>query len=109
MSTPPASATPAAAPAETPAAPAEMRCGGVSNEKPMVADIEAYATQVRPKVEAKLGSAQAIYEPVSYTSQVVAGAKYGIKVRVGENKFIRVHVWSKPWEDFLEVTDVEQL
>jgi hypothetical protein len=41
-------------------------------------------------VESHAGATYGVFEPVHYTTQVVAGTNYRVKVRVGDGEFIHV-------------------
>ena len=43
-------------------------------------------------IEAHTGTSYAVFEPISYTQQVVAGMNYKSKIRVGDGAFIHVKV-----------------
>lgn len=58
-------------------------CGGIGNEKPVDDNVHALVSQVKPHVEAKLGSTLNQFTPLTYKSQVVAGMNYFVKVQTG--------------------------
>lgn len=43
-------------------------------------------------VEAHTGTSYATFEPVSYTTQVVAGTNYKAKVHIGDGQYIHVKI-----------------
>ena len=47
----------------------------------------------RDTVESKGGAAYAVFEPVGFTQQVVAGMIYHVKYRVGEATYIHAKVF----------------
>ena len=59
-------------------------CGGHSALKEMDAEKLAYFNGCRAAIEERLGHAVTHFEPVAYTSQVVAGTIYWVCVRVAE-------------------------
>ncbi len=67
-----------------------MMCGGFTNEQPMDAEIMARVNAMRPQIEARAGMKYAIFVPVSYASQMVAGINYRVRVAVdgGHNLFV---------------------
>ena len=70
-----------------------MMCGGFGNSRPADDDVKAMATEMKPKVEQALGKTYTQFEAVSYTTQVVAGTNYKIKVKVGDGKFVHIKVY----------------
>ena len=51
-------------------------CGGFGQARPVDDNVKSYALEVKAKVEEKLNTTFNVYEPISYTSQVVAGANF---------------------------------
>ncbi|XP_063676798.1 cystatin-B-like isoform X2 [Bolinopsis microptera] len=73
---------------------AYMKCGGTSDAKPANDEIRAIVTQVKGAVEDHAKKSYSVFEPHSYTTQVVAGTNYFVKVKVaddGEHVHLRVH------------------
>lgn len=76
-----------------------MICGGVSAPQPAV-NLEGDAADADTFVRAKVPElTNATLE--SYTTQVVAGAKYGFTYTGYEGV---VYVWVKAWENFKQIT-----
>ena len=48
---------------------------------------------MKPKAETALGATFATFDAVKYTTQVVAGTNYKIKVNVGDGKFVHIKVY----------------
>ncbi len=69
-----------------------MMCGGFSQANQPDETIVAICNDIKPHVEAHLNSTYTVFEPVSYTSQVVAGTNFLIKVKVGEDEHISIKV-----------------
>ena len=46
-------------------------------------------------VEGFLGASYTTFEPISYTTQVVAGTNYLVKVKVGDNKYVHIKIWKR--------------
>jgi len=70
-----------------------MMCGGLGEVKAADNDVQALIEKVREEAEKKAGKSFAQYKAVSYSSQVVAGTNYFIKVNVGgEHVHLRVFV-----------------
>ena len=58
-----------------------MMCGGFADTRPADDQVKAMALEMKPKVEQALGETYSEFEAVSYTTQVVAGTNYKIKVK----------------------------
>jgi hypothetical protein len=69
-----------------------MMCGGHSGRKEIDEEKREYFLGVRDQVEAALGHAVGHFEPVAYTSQVVAGTIYWLVVRIAEGTDGHAHV-----------------
>ena len=63
--------------------------GGFGEEIPADVEIQALADSIRSDVETQLGTSFSKYNVVSYTTQVVAGTNYDIKIEV-DNRLIHV-------------------
>ena len=70
-----------------------MMCGGFGNSRPADDQVKALALEMKPKVEQALGETYSEFEAVSYTTQVVAGTNYKIKVKVGNEKYVHIKVF----------------
>ena len=67
--------------------------GGFNEVREVDEDVRTLALNMREKVENTLGETFDVYEPVLYTSQVVAGTNYKIKVHVGDEKFVHIKIY----------------
>ncbi|XP_055364279.1 cystatin-B-like [Betta splendens] len=69
-------------------------CGGTSPSKDADEEIQKICDSVKHHAEAKSGKNFEIFKAVSYTSQVVAGTNYFVKVHTGgdEHIHLRIHV-----------------
>ena len=87
----------------------EPLCGGFGGARPVDDNIKAKVAQVKAAAEGKLGKTYATFEPVSYTSQVVNGTNYKVKVNVGENEYVHVKIYEKLpcYGGTLELTEAE--
>ena len=47
---------------------------------------------MKPQVEKALGETYSTFEAVKYTTQVVAGVMYRIKVKVGDDQYLHLRV-----------------
>jgi cystatin-A/B len=70
-----------------------MMCGGFGDAKDADDKVKALALEMKPKAEAALGATFATFDAVKYTTQVVAGTNYKIKVNVGDGKFVHIKVY----------------
>ena len=70
-----------------------MLCGGFGNSRPADDNVKAIALEMKPKVEQALGETYTEFEAVSFTTQVVAGTNYKIKVKVGDGKYVHIKVF----------------
>ncbi|XP_037380463.1 cystatin-A [Talpa occidentalis] len=71
-----------------------MMPGGLSEVKPATQEIQEIANEVKPQLEEQTNEAYEEFEAVEYKTQVVAGIFYYIKVRVGDNRYIHLKVFS---------------
>jgi len=67
-------------------------CGGVGQSKPANAEIQTMCDQLRPDIEAKAGKKFNHFNAHSYSSQVVAGTNYFVKINVGDNEFVHARI-----------------
>ena len=70
-----------------------MMTGGFGDVKEADEDIITLANNMKEKVEETLGETFDVYEPILYTSQVVAGTNYNIKVHVGDEKYVHIKIY----------------
>ena len=93
----------AAAHPATAAAAAEKRgpmVGGVGAVKPADDNAKSVLSQALPQIVAQLPQfANAAAELVSYSTQVVAGLNYFMKIRFGADKFVHARVWLSPAQE----------
>ncbi|XP_055355689.1 41 kDa spicule matrix protein-like isoform X2 [Paramacrobiotus metropolitanus] len=106
---PPAGGLPAGGPSAGGGAGAVA--GGVSQERPADDSVRAAVNAVRSQLADKLGlSANAQIVPISYTVQVVAGALYRVKIKIGaglDEQYVHAtivyqpgktpNIWSPPY------------
>jgi cystatin-A/B len=72
-----------------------MREGGFKTAAPATPDIQAILDGVKGAVEERLGTTLPVFVAHTYSTQVVAGINYLVKVAVGDDKYIHVKV-NKP-------------
>ena len=70
-----------------------MMPGGFGDVYECTEDIIILANNMKEKVENTLGETYEVFEPILYTSQIVAGTNYNIKVHVGEQRFIHMKIY----------------
>jgi cystatin-A/B len=70
-----------------------MKCGGVSAPKPMNPEMFSKFVSLKANIQAKAGLTFTVFEPVAYTSQVVAGTNYKAKIKVDGGKYIHVKLF----------------
>lgn len=68
-------------------------CGGHSQDKPMDDEVTQMINSLRPQIESHMNRTFNQFEGQSYTTQVVAGTNYRVKIQVGENQFISVTIF----------------
>lgn len=86
-------------------------CGGFTQAKQPDDACREILSSVKAKVETNQNAKFTTFEAVEYTTQVVAGTNYRIKVDIGDGKFLNVKVF-KPLPcngTELEVTEVTAL
>ncbi|XP_049421891.1 cystatin-B-like [Epinephelus fuscoguttatus] len=70
-----------------------MLCGGTGPAADATEEIQKLCDEVKPSAEAKAGKTYEIFTAKSYTSQVVAGTNYFIKVHVGGDEHVHLRVF----------------
>ena len=70
-----------------------MMTGGFSEIREADEEVKILANQMKSKVENKLGESYDIFEAVLYTTQVVAGTNYKIKVNIGDERFVHIKIY----------------
>ena len=71
------------------------RLGGFGEAKDADNEAKEIAKEVQKQTEDKLGTKFTEFEAVKYTTQVVAGTNYLIKVKVGPEQYVHIKVWKK--------------
>ena len=66
--------------------------GGPSEEKEATDEVKKIAEELKAKVEEKKNTKYTTFEAVKFTTQVVNGIMYRIKVKVGEDEYIHLKV-----------------
>ena len=67
--------------------------GGFGNAQPADDNVKSLVAKVKADTEGKLGKTFSVFEAVSFTSQVVNGTNYHVKVKVGDNDYVHVQVY----------------
>ena len=66
--------------------------GGFGNAKDADDKVKALAKGMKGAAEKALGETYGEFEAVKYTTQVVNGTNYKIKVKVGDEKYVHIKV-----------------
>ncbi len=66
--------------------------GGFGNAKDADDNVKALAKGMKGAAEKALGETYGEFEAVKYTTQVVNGTNYKIKVKVGDEKYVHIKV-----------------
>ena len=84
-------------------------CGGFGGPRPADDEVKELVKSVKSKVEEKANAQYAEFEAVSFTTQVVAGTNFIVKVKVGSDQYIHVKIFRPlPCNGTeLEVSDVQ--
>ena len=69
-----------------------MLCGAPGASQPGNADVQAIADQIKTNAQELLGATFTTFNVHSYTSQVVAGTNYHMKIQV-DNGFIHAKIF----------------
>ncbi|XP_036421685.1 leukocyte cysteine proteinase inhibitor 1-like [Colossoma macropomum] len=77
--------------------------GGWTEWREADAEVKDLCKKVKPIVEKKTGKNFAVFEPLTYRTQVVEGTNYDIKVYVGNDTCALLRVWQKPYGEIAEV------
>ena len=64
--------------------------GGPSEEKEANVEVKKMVEELKASVEEKKNTKYTTFEAVKFTTQVVNGVMYRIKVKVGENEYIHI-------------------
>ena len=86
-----------------------MMCGGFGGPRPADDEVKELVKSVKTQIEAKANAKYNVFEAVSFTTQVVAGTNFIVKVKVGSDQYIHVKIFRPlPCNGTeLEVTEVQ--
>lgn len=68
-------------------------CGGTSDAKDADSDITEMCNNLKETIEMETGETFAIFEPVHYLHQVVAGMNYFVNVKVDDDKYLHFRLY----------------
>ena len=66
--------------------------GGPAEERDATDEVKKIANDLKKQVEEKRNTTFSTFEAVKYTTQVVAGVMYRIKVKVGDDQYLHLRV-----------------
>lgn len=72
-----------------------MMCGGFGQAKDADDEVKNMVKEMKQQTEQKLGKTFSEFEAVKYTTQVVAGTNYLVKVKVGPEQYVHIKIWKK--------------
>ncbi|TRY67612.1 hypothetical protein TCAL_02728 [Tigriopus californicus] len=84
-----------------------MICGGMGTPTPATPEIQEVCDKVKPHIEEKMGQKLDTFEAKSFTSQVVAGSNYFVKIHVGDDKCVHARIF-KDLQKNISLSDVQK-
>jgi len=70
-----------------------MMPGGLKPPQPINDESRTLALQMKPQIEAKAGRTFSSFTPVEFSTQVVSGVNYFVKIDIGEGEFIIARIY----------------
>ncbi|XP_022089943.1 cystatin-A-like [Acanthaster planci] len=70
----------------------QRKVGGMNEPRKADDEVQGYADQVKSKVEEAVGRKLDRYEAKLYTTQLVNGINYFVKIDTGDGKFVHVRL-----------------
>ena len=70
-----------------------MMCGGFGGPRPADDEVKELVKSVKSAIEEKANAKYNVFEAVSFTTQVVAGTNFIVKVKVGSDQYIHVKIF----------------
>lgn len=68
-------------------------CGGPTPAKPAIPEVQEVCDLVRAEVETKAGKNFAEFVAVEYSTQLVAGTNYFVKVHIGSEEYMHIRIF----------------
>lgn len=65
-----------------------MMVGAFGEHQEMTEEVASLVTALKGDIESSLESAFEVFEPLTYSSQVVAGTNFMVRVHIGEEKHV---------------------
>jgi len=84
-------------------------CGGIGSSNSADAEVQQIIESVKEQLISKTNQSIDFYTAVSYSTQVVAGTNFFVKVKIGDNKYIHMRIFRSlhPSED-LELHGIQE-
>ncbi|XP_041352657.1 cystatin-A-like [Gigantopelta aegis] len=83
-------------------------CGGATPMKEATEEVQEICNKIRAELEEKVGKTFSDFKATHFSSQVVAGINYFVKVSIGDAKYLHVKIYKPlPRQGEASVTDYQ--